>query len=390
MREVIEASFERLRAYCENNDFRGWDPYDGLNSRLFQAMPFMSRSRWMRIAWIQAVKRCPINLRPWVGIAKGHNPKGIALFLSGYCSLHRVSPCQETKDRIISLADRLLELRSHGWRGDAWGYDFDWQARAFFLPKGTPTIVASSYAANALLDAFDVTGDERYLQSARSCCTFILEDLHRSQDPAGNMLFSYSPLDRSVVFNAGLLGARLLSRMFAHDGAATFRDAASSVVRFCLRKQAKDGSWAYGDAPFHRWIDNFHTGFNLQCIADYRKYCSDDSVSVALRSGLRFYLERFFTPEGVSKYYHDKTYPIDIHAPAQLVVTLDALGVLQSNRALVERVLIWTIRTMQDPEGYFYFQKGKRFTSKTPFMRWAQGWMFYGLSTYRVQFGLSE
>ena len=37
----IEDSFLKLAKYCEDADFKGWDPYDGLNSRLFQAIPFV-------------------------------------------------------------------------------------------------------------------------------------------------------------------------------------------------------------------------------------------------------------------------------------------------------------------------------------------------------------
>ena len=30
----------------------------------------------------------------------------------------------------------------------------------------------------------------------------------------------------------------------------------------------------------------------------------------------------FFEADGKPKYYHNKTYPIDIHCPAQIIVTL--------------------------------------------------------------------
>ena len=33
-------SFKKLKTYCEVEKFKGWDPYDGLNSRIFQALPF--------------------------------------------------------------------------------------------------------------------------------------------------------------------------------------------------------------------------------------------------------------------------------------------------------------------------------------------------------------
>ena len=33
------ASFIKLKHYCEKEGYKGWDPYDGLNSRVFQALP---------------------------------------------------------------------------------------------------------------------------------------------------------------------------------------------------------------------------------------------------------------------------------------------------------------------------------------------------------------
>jgi len=37
---------------------------------------------------------------------------------------------------------------------------------------------------------------------------------------------------------------------------------------------------------------------------------------------------------------------------------------------------------MQDKNGYFYYQLKKGISSKIPYMRWAQAWMFYALSEY--------
>ena len=101
--------------------------------------------------------------------------------------------------------------------------------------------------------------------------------------------------------------------------------------------------------------------------------------------GLEYYLNTFFTDEGISKYYNNSIYPIDIHAPAQLVVTLSKLSVFQNNKQLVDKVLSWTIENMQDSKGFFYYQKYKYTTCKIPYIRWAQSWMFYAFSYYAVE-----
>ena len=86
MHKVIN-SFRLLKEYCENEGFKGWDPYDGLNSKVFQALPFLKKSAICRLVVIQGFKRCPVNLRRLALVPKEYNAKGIGLFLSGYCNL---------------------------------------------------------------------------------------------------------------------------------------------------------------------------------------------------------------------------------------------------------------------------------------------------------------
>lgn len=376
----LEQAFLKLKQYCENQNFKGWDPYDGLNSRIFQALP-LKRSSFLRLAWIQLFKRSPINFRPLMLVDKGYNPKGLGLFLTGYCNLHKIGD-EDYSDKIRFLADKILDLRSEGYSGDCWGYDFDWQARAFFQPKYTPTVVATTFIANALLEAYEITKDETYLSSARSSCEFILKDLNRNYSDNGTFSFSYSPLDQSVVFNASLLGARLLARIYSYTQEEQLKQEACKAVKYAADHQQESGAWAYGLASFHYWIDNFHTGYNLECIYEYQKYCNDEQFDEVLEKGLEYYLSNFFTDAGIAKYYNKKTYPIDIHAPAQLVLTLFKMNRLGENSDLVYRVLAWTVKNMQDKKGYFYYQAKKLFKSRIPYMRWAQAWMFFALSYY--------
>ena len=382
MKTLIIESLDKLRKYCEAEEFKGHDPYDGLNSRFFQAIPFLSKSKFFRLAWIQFFKRSPFNLRGVAGIKKDYNPKGLGLFLAGYCNLYEMQPTKEYKGRISFLTEKILELTSKGYSGACWGYNFDWQARAFFQPKNTPTVVASTFIGNALLDAYEITGDKNLLRTARSVCDFILKDLNRTYDDKGNFAFSYSPMDSSVVFNASLLGSRMLSRVYSITKEEELLNAAKRSVVFCCNHQKMDGSWAYGTLSFHQWIDNFHTGYNLECITDYMKFSGDDSYTDNINRGFDYYINTFFTKEGIPKYYNTCIYPIDIHAPAQMVVTLAKLGKFNEHKVMMDNVLRWTIANMQSSRGFFYYQVNKYFSSKISYIRWAQSWMFYALSIY--------
>jgi len=385
MSEEIIISFDKLKAYCESESFKGYDPYDGLNSSVFQKIPFLSKNRFIRLLWIQAFKRSPINIRNLTGVKKEFNPKALALFLSGYCNLYKKNPEKEYIDKILFFSSEILALANKEWSGACWGYNFDWQARAFFQPKYTPTVVATSFIGNSLIDAYEITSDEILLLKARSACDFILKDLNRSYDSNGNFAFSYSPLDKSIVFNASLLGSRLLARVYSFTKERELIEASKKSVAYCCDYQRNDGSWSYGTYSFHHWIDNFHTGYNLECISAYSKFSGDTKYDENVKIGFIYYINTFFTSKGISKYYNNSVYPIDIHAPAQLIITMARLDKFKEQRALIEKVLDWTIKNMQAEQGYFYYQINQYFSSKIPYMRWAQAWMFYAMSEYFLQ-----
>jgi hypothetical protein len=393
MKKSFKDSFDSLKSYCESQNFSGWDPYDGLNSKVFQATP-LKHSYLAKLAWIQSFKRSPVNFRRPFLVSKEHNAKGLGLFLSGYCNIYKVQQItgieefgkqEDILNKINYLVELLQSLQTTGYSGACWGYNFDWQAKAFFQPKYTPTVVATTFIGSALIDVFEITGEENLLSTARSCCDFILKDLNRTYDKEDNFAFSYSPMDHTVVFNASLLGSRLLSRVYSLKLEKMLFEEARRSVAFCCSHQQFNGAWSYGTLTFHQWVDNFHTGYNLECIADYIKYSGDTAFNSNLINGFKYYIQTFFTQEGIPKYYNNCTYPIDIHASAQLIITASRLDKFYEQKDLIDKVLNWTVNNMQSNRGYFYYQKNKNFTSRIPYMRWAQAWMFYALSEYLLQ-----
>ncbi len=383
--DFIENSFARLEAFCRAEGYQGFDPFDGLNSRLFQSVPVIKNTAAARLVLIQLVKRSPANFRRLLLIDKDYNPKGLALFLSGYSNLYKKNKNPDTLETIKFLAGKLIELRSENVSGSGWGYNFDWQARAFFQPRRTPTVVATTYAACALLDAYAATHDARFLETAVDAKNFVLKDLNRSVDAAGDFAFSYSPMDETQIFNASLLGTRLLSRIYSHTKETQLIKAAKKSAAFCAKHQRADGSWSYGTLPFHSWIDNFHTGYNLECLESYRQASGDTSFDAAIETGFAFYVENFFTAEGIPKYYNNSVFPVDPHNTAQLIITLSRLNKFGEYRELADLVLRWTIENMQDEQGFFYYQQTRRFTNRIAYMRWTQAWMFYALTEYIKQ-----
>ncbi len=392
-------SFNKLKSYCESQNFAGWDPYDGLNSRIFQATPL---KRWdlARLAWIQGFKRSPINFRKLLLVPKEHNAKGIGLFLTGYCNLYKAQQLaptnepdlqQDILDKVNYLAQLLLNLQNKEYSGACWGYNFDWQARRLFLfPKNTPTVVATCFCASALFEAYEITKNETYLEIALSAANFVINDLNRTPKKDG-FLFSYSPQEgNNTVYNASLLGSKLLSICYKYSKNEQHKELAKESIIACVNAQEKDGSWVYGELPVQNWIDSFHTGYNLDALQTYQESTGDRSFSENIEKGFNYYIKNFFMEDGTPKYYHNRTYPIDIHCPAQLFVTLNRLHKFDKNKQLANMVINWTIKNMQDKKGYFYYQLKKGISSKIPYMRWSNAFMFYAMSYFLLNTTLNE
>lgn len=396
MQNTLEV-LQRLKVYCESEDFKGWDPFDGLNSKVLRAVLPLKHSAILRLAIIQGFKRCPFNLRSLLKVPKQYNAKGIGLFLLGYCNLYRLvekkpelACCLGEKEDLLHqinyLAKLLLDMRSKGYHGACWGYNFDWQSRRLFLfPANCPTIVATTFCATALIEAYEITGNKVFLDTATNSADFVLKDLHQDAYKSEKMI-SYSPLEgNNLVSNASLLGSKLLATIYKYAGREDCLQVARSSVKACVAGQEEDGSWTYSFIPPKLWKDSFHTGYNLDGLIAYQEMTGDDSFCSNIERGFDYYIKTFFKEDGSPMYYNDKQYPIDIHCPGQLLVTLCRLHKLSKYQDLAEKVLDWTLNNMWNEKGYFYYQLKEGKSSKIPYMRWSNAFMFNALSMYLLE-----
>lgn len=379
----IEETYRDLFAWCERENFSGFDPFDALNSRIFQLTPF-KQMRLARLFFLQTVKRSPLNLRKLLQIEKGLNAKGIALFALAELARFRANGDPEHEKNIKNLLVRLLAQKIEIQPNRAaFGYNFDWQSSVFFAPLGTPTIVPTAFAAQALAEAYDIFGDENYLRCLRKIGEFIRADLNRPHETPDEVCFSYTPLDRTIIFNASLLAGETLANVGAITGNEEYMNLAAKAARFVARRQQADGAWSYGAKQSQRWVDNFHTAYVLLSLFRLQNSIPDlkTETEEVIKRGLNFWLENLFLPDGTPKYYDRQVYPIDIHSASAAIVALCEMRELDSRcQPLAERVARWTIENMRDSQGFFYYQKRKHTVVKTPFIRWSQAWTAYALA----------
>jgi len=385
MRDAVtvqaRAAVLQLLAYCRRKDWAGHDPYDILNGRLFQQLPFLD-ARVPRLLATQAAKRSPINLRRIFGVPETQHPKALALFLAGYLKLSRVMDVEGGPQVVECLTERLTDLRAEHWPYYCWGYSFPWQTRTALLPRGTPNLICTAFAASALLDVYDVVHDAKCLRMAVSAAEYIAKELYWEANGVAG--FSYpQPGLRSNVHNANFIGAALLARIAKSTNDDRLLGPAMRVARSSAGRQRADGSWPYGETTSQGWIDHFHTGYNLCGLRDIARYAETAEFGRALERGFDFYRARLFRTDGVPKYFSNRSFPVDIHCVAQAIITLTALRELHpDNMRLARAVVEWALAHMWDPRGFFYYRVLRVCTIRTSYMRWSQAWMLLALATF--------
>jgi hypothetical protein len=313
-------------------------------------------------------------------IPKTQNPKGIALFLSALLKAPELC-AGETGDLVGSLTKGLVVLRSPDSPYWCCGYPFPWQTRSIVVPRGTPNLVCTTFVAATLLDLYEQRHESEHLWMAISAAEYILKELYWS-DGGAVAGFGYPlPSVRTQVHNANFLAAALLCRVYKQTGQERFLGPALKAARYSAAKQQADGSWPYGEAPSQRWIDNFHTGYNLCALQGICRETGTAEFESCIRHGFEFYRTQFFREDGAARYFHNRTYPLDIHCVAQSIITLLAFRDLDpDNVRLACSVFRWAMSHMWDDQGFFYYRVLRFGTIRTSYMRWSQAWMLRALS----------
>src|SRR3990172_9466246 len=331
MSESVRLASERLVRWIEQEHFKGWDPYDALNSPLLKRLTFGNRR--IGQAWVQLFKHSPINLRPLLGVPKDYNPKGMGLFLASYWRKYLLIGQAQYLERVCFFTDWLRAHASPGYHGACWGYNFDWPNRGFFAPARMPTIVNTAFNRLAFIDLIALPvpqGLKRWagdaLRIARSACEFIIRDLHIMRPAEDELCFSYTPLDTRYVHNANVLGAWLLAEVAARTSEPDLAQAALAAARYTARRQRPDNAWPYGEGAQDGWIDSFHTGYVLVALKRIGMVLNTSEFENAIRRGYEFWQANFFERDGTPKYYVERIFPVDIHSAAQAILTFLAFS----------------------------------------------------------------
>jgi rhamnogalacturonyl hydrolase YesR len=290
----------------------------------------------------------------------------------GYLTMMKLTGEQEYKEKAINCLDWLIKNKSPKYENYSWGNHFDFTGRGGTYSRHEPIIVWTALIGQAFLDAYEVLNEERYLDVVRSICTWIME-LPREETGSGTCI-SYFASRQSSVHNSNMLGAAILARAGKILSDNKYMHVASQAMKYSCSRQLPDGAWYYGEDPKYHWIDNFHTGYNLDSLKCYVESTNDKSYEDNLRRALEYFKKTFFEESGRPKYYHNRVYPVDSQCASQAIETLSNFSDYDgASLELALKVAKWSIENMQDESGYFYYREYPAgIKAKTPMLHWAQ------------------
>lgn len=380
----IEEILTGLSSWVEDRGFSGWDPYDALLS----PFPFHLGGRWAEVAAIQFFKRSPLNLRSLFLIPRQANPKALGLFLEAYAKRWNQGE-KQAQEICEKLFEGIVLLKSRGYSGACWGYNFPWSGPAKRLPAYYPSTVVTAIVARGLYHYYRVSGNIAAKDLLLSIPDFLLSDLEISEKAEG-ICFSYTPAQRDVCYNASLFAAETLALCDRLSKTEVYKKQVLAAVEYVLAQQKVEGVWMYSQNPLtgdERSQIDFHQGYILDSIFHIKQCYAirEERWDEAIKKGAEYYFKKQFSPDGRSLRRLPRKWPADIHAQAQGIITFSLLGNIDPCfRPFAKTIAEWTIRNMYDRKGCFYYQKYPFLTIKTPYMRWAQAWMMKALVDYKA------
>ncbi|MDG5766333.1 glycoside hydrolase family 127 protein [Balneolales bacterium ANBcel1] len=374
------SSLEQLYSYVQSEHFIGYDPYDTLNAKF----PFKKLGKWIPILATQFQKRNPVNIRPLLGIQKEINPKAYGLFINAFSKQYMMTGDQKYLNHCREMICWLSQHTAKGYTHACWGYNFDWASPIKVVPAFTPSVVCTAFIVKGLFSYYKATGDLQAKELIISASQYVLEDLPRYQNEHG-ICISYTDIQMDICYNANLLGAEILGYAYSLTGVEEYRTLARQALDFTVHYQHEDGRWNYSlnlETGKEREQIDFHQGYVLESAWLIISLCKfGDTYNDYLKKGLSFYKEMQFYPDGRSLWRLPRIWPVEIHNQSQGIITFSKLqNFSASYRLFAKTIAEWTIKNMQDKNGYFHYQKHKWYTIKIPYMRWSQAWMYLALT----------
>ena len=393
-RQVVGEGIRRFEVLLEKNGYESYDPYDIWGTRY----GVFSRRIYYEKGKVGLPLIAPILLLEmiWPGLRGLFVRKERFATADGQLTLAFLNLYQITNDKkFLEKARRLgvdiLKYSVPGYSGKCWGYPFDWQNNRGLWKKNTPYITCTPYCFEAFLGLYDATGEQRYLDIARSIATFVYTDLKDTPMGEDAAAASYSPMDETKVVNASAYRAWVLFEADRRFNLPEYKEKAQRNLNLILQSQQPDGSWLYAVAtPGEGFIDHFHTCFVLKKLFKINQRLNSPAVAEAIRKGYAYYREKLFRADGLPRAFalepRTQIVTLEMYNFAE-AITLGALlrDFIPDAFTKAQKLATVLCEKYQLADGHFVTRVYRGgFKHTFPFLRWPQAQLFYSLTNLLV------
>lgn len=365
----LDTMLQESHAYHIARGPRGSDP------RLYWYLPAYKLSlrhpsrvfAWLRKAEGLVIRMVPGFLRLYQSLMRIPNevlsPYGLALFVQAYVRMYSRAgdPAYlELVNRYSSmLVDSLVRTES-GNLGV--GNPLE--------PPSEVNLPAGSEAVFALLDAYDLTEHERYLECAKRIAGSFVTDFEQKRQSDGSICLDYTVGgDGRYVLNANALAAAALVRVSSVTGERGYDEVVSGIMKYLYPHFSERRPLPYAgvqDGVSGKSYDVYHTGFTIRGVSEVLR-CSDtlgNDWKSLLDERVESMRRDFLTSRGLIRVKVTRPTIIDIHGVAEYVRCLAETDFRTSDIP----VFMSNLRHMRRGGG-FYYQRGT-FPSFVYMPRW--------------------
>lgn len=381
---ALSAIIDRLILHLKLENYKGYDPYDALNSYV----PYRLLGHKIQVLAIQIQLRNPINLRPILGIKKDYSVKSLGLILQALSQYYQINRREDVLTEMNKLFDLLLEkrIKNQSFSGSYWAVHYPIAWKTWERPKFDPSAVLACVVFEGVFEYYKATNSSKAKDLLIDIGVFLLNNIPITENEFGKC-YSYTARKKEIVYNANMYVAESLSKLFYLTKEERYKNEALKCIDFDIHYQRHNGCWGYRLYPEtgkEREQIDFHQGFIINSLGESLKYLGikDKYYESALKKAFNFYLHEQFTDDGRGYWRLPSLYPIDIHNQAVGIWIGSKYNYLSDDtiKHKVEAIVEWTLKHMYNKKkGYFYYQKRRLFINKIDYIRWNQAWMLLGL-----------
>lgn len=358
----------------------------------------LGRYPLLGVVWRQLFRLSPINLRPLLDRRNCQkDPQAILVFALSYLELFDHFKDETLLEDFQQLAAWILGHRSRTAKNLAIPQHYRLFVQHYNTTEQDLCPFSTALAGILLLKAFQYLGEENYLKLAEAAGRYFLEE-SSSVDTGEGLYFYYVPNhpEGLRIYNVSAVISAYLIKLAQVSQNPLYAEYGKKGLEYLINVQNPDGSWFYNNHPRGRYIDNFHTAFNLLACYKALKSYKDEKLQSSFDKGLEYYKTHLFkqVAAGLTRPVHfdPRFWPrnsnliqkVDLR-DAALAIILFSLLPGGENATLAREVLAWTLNHMKGPEGY-YCELTWFWANKIAYIDF-QAWMLLSLALFLKHVG---